>query len=517
MKDDFDKIIQRLLSEMPQHTPKSDAWVNINKKLDEDLSLNRMREILKNTEHAPKQELWSNIENALDKSLKRSPFYTSRFFRISLSSFIVVCTTVLLYLFNNPFSNNSKFAQTDHRRLKCNDIITGIEPINNDNINNIVDSVTLSSASDQSVYTTGNNAENNVKKNGQNFSNSASDKSKEILSGNNSSRTNVIVGLEERNLQTENLNDNVNTSDNKISEKQNEEFILKRIQSVICSSVPYYFEHKLSSDSMIIPGAINLGNLSQGMGEGNVSLELSVAPEAAFSSLYNNTQSDYNLYMDIRRNAEYPGLSYTAGIEAKIDYRHWYFQSGIDLSKTVTCAKYKFQSTKFDTLGWVLFDTMFVQQTIDSSNGYADTIPAHFIYTWNPITGTINSVESKKAIAEIQYIQIPLLAGYSVSTKNFIYSFATGVSCGIPISVNGDILSTNNSGLTEMTQLKSQMRKPLFSLIIRAGASYVLNSRYSISLQPAFRYNLNSVFDRTYPVGTKQAVYGLRFGLIYRF
>ena len=56
MIDDFDHIIQKLLSELPEHTPKSDVWNKINERLDEDISISRLRKILKSTEHEPKQD-----------------------------------------------------------------------------------------------------------------------------------------------------------------------------------------------------------------------------------------------------------------------------------------------------------------------------------------------------------------------------------------------------------------------------------------------------------------------------
>jgi|GEM_PF-2254450 len=516
MKDDFDKIIQRLLSDMPQHTPKSDAWLKINEKLDQDLSLSRMREILKNTEHTPKQELWANIETTLDRSLVKPPFYSTRFFRISLSSFIIVSTAVLLFLFNNNSSTNTRHAQTDFRKVNDNSITASnyspeikenkIAPDAYATVNAQEGSAEEKAVSGNSEGKTNNNSD--VVK---------SDNSKNSTLANNSENINTVAGIQTIAAQAKEANDVASTTDDKISKGQSEKLLLSGVQHLTCSSVPYIFDNRLSNENKFAPGTISWGNTAQGMGEGNLSLEFSFTPEAAFNSFYNSTSNDYDLHMDLRNNAEYPGLSYTAGLEAKIDFRHWFFQSGINFSKNTTCAKYQYQYNKFDTLGWVLFDTCFVPQSIDSCGGDIDTIPAHFIYYWNPVTGNVTSSETKKAVAEIQYVQIPLLAGYSVSSKNFIYSIATGISIGIPVSVKGEVLSLDNSGLTEMSQLKSQLQKPVFSWLVRAGASYVVNSHYSISLQPSFRYTLNSLYDKTYPVRQKQSVFGVRFGLIYRF
>jgi hypothetical protein len=516
MKDDFDKIIQRLLSEMPQHTPKSDAWLKINEKLDQELSISRMREILKNTEHAPKQELWANIETALDKSLVRPPFYSTRFFRISLSSFIVVSTAVLLFLFNNNSSTNTRLAQTDFRKVNDNSITaSNYSPEIKENkvAPDAYAAITAQAGSAEEKNANGNSENKTDNKAAVGKTNNLNN----ISVANNSENINNVSDVQTNAAQAKEANDVALTTDDKISKVQSEEILLAGVHHLTCSSVPYIFDNKLSNENKFAPGIVNWGNPAQGMGEGNLSLELSFTPEAAFTSFYNSTSNDYNLHMDMRSNAEYPGLSYTAGLEAKMDFRHWFFQSGINFSKNITCAKYQYQYSKFDTLGWVLFDTCFVPQSIDSSGGDIDTIPAHFIYYWNPVTGTVTSNETKKAVAEIQYIQIPLLAGYSVSSKNFIYSLATGVSIGIPVSVKGEVLSLDNSGLTEMSQLKSQLQKPVFSWLVRAGASYVVNSHYSISLQPSLRYSLNSLYDKTYPVKQRQAVYGVRFGLIYRF
>ncbi len=105
MKKEFDYILKWLMSEMPEHTPKTDVWQNINEKLDEDASISRMREILKQNEHAPKQGLWDNIETELNKSHDRRTF----FFKILLSLFVII-SSVLIYftLHRSPDSITAK-------------------------------------------------------------------------------------------------------------------------------------------------------------------------------------------------------------------------------------------------------------------------------------------------------------------------------------------------------------------------------------------------------------------------
>ena len=67
MKIEFGRIFKQLLSEMPIHSAKSNTWIKINDRLDEDNSISKMRDALKQTEHAPKQDLWGDIESNLNR------------------------------------------------------------------------------------------------------------------------------------------------------------------------------------------------------------------------------------------------------------------------------------------------------------------------------------------------------------------------------------------------------------------------------------------------------------------
>jgi len=112
MKDEFNHILNKFISEMPEHTPKPDIWQTIDAKLDEEIATSRLREILKNSEHAPNKKLWKNIENELDRTSGRTSFYFKTSFILLLSSFIIT-GSLITYFFLQKVSTNTtdKFSQ----------------------------------------------------------------------------------------------------------------------------------------------------------------------------------------------------------------------------------------------------------------------------------------------------------------------------------------------------------------------------------------------------------------------
>jgi hypothetical protein len=96
MSIETDDILKRLISSLPEHAPKTDLWPNISDKLDDEISMSKLREILKQKEHTPKQTLWSNIENKLNLRYSK----TSLFISFSILCSLFITCGVLWYLLN---------------------------------------------------------------------------------------------------------------------------------------------------------------------------------------------------------------------------------------------------------------------------------------------------------------------------------------------------------------------------------------------------------------------------------
>jgi hypothetical protein len=503
MIDDFDHIIQKLLSELPQHTPKSDVWRKINEKLDEDISMSRLRKILKSTEHSPKQDIWSNIETALDKSLVRKPFYNSNLFRISLSSLIIGGTALVFILMNNPFKNNIKLAKTNDRIIN----VKSIDPRIQGNYNK----------PDKEIFIQVNDLP--ATKNDRVLPSAKPDAV--FANVDEPVIPNNINNLKQQADKINSVNDDIKNKDNnkvhQIIDEPKETPInaeMQKIESRYCSYIdlPGITSGSIKDTASIPlnPASTNTPNIKAQAG---FSLELFAAPEVSFTRYTDNPKNDINLDLNSRKNSDHAAFSRSYGAELKMDLHHWFFQSGINYSIIQSCSMYKSNTPGNDTTGWVLGSATLIPKH-DSAE---IIIPAHYIYTWVPRIGTTSQSDVKKAVSEIRFIQVPLIAGYGFSYRKFMFSVGSGISVGIPVSYRGEIVNADNSGLSELSQVNTTLRKPGFDYLLRAGITYVYSSRYSLFAQPSFSYSLNSIFTKANPVNQKYSIYGVRLGMLYRF
>ncbi|MFA4851080.1 MAG: hypothetical protein WC868_10630 [Bacteroidales bacterium] len=518
MKSNFDNIIQKLLSKLPQHTPRAYVWQKINQELDDNLAMSRLRETLKNNVYEPKQKIWSNIEAQLDKSIIRKPFYSRQFFKISLSSFVLIFIAVLFLLLKKnpdtvPLTAKTEYQNRKEAPLNHTKPVDLNKPENGQN-------------KDAGTWLPNLNRKSDHGKK-QNLSPAIAKNNPDISENTNNSKQNtVIANIYETAINNDSQNSIQNSNkgiqpeetlaDNGIAALEKKEDMMK-IQVIYCNALPLPYNLSASFiDTTFNSGTMSCGKPAPGLGQGNVSLELSYSPEISFAKLSNNPKNDIGLDLLKRNHSELPTYSYTYGAEAKVDFRHWFFQSGINLSNILSTANFTYRYFHNDTISWILSDTVIINEHIDTTGGQYDTVPAQILYSWLPFTQLNSYDKVKKATIEIKYLQIPILVGYSFSTKKIIYSVSTGISIGFPISIKGEILSLANK-IEDVSKLAIPLRKPVFNYLLRAGATYVVSSRYSVFIQPSLRYSLNSVFNKSYPVNQKYTVLGLRMGLLYRF
>ena len=117
----------------------------------------------------------------------------------------------------------------------------------------------------------------------------------------------------------------------------------------------------------------------------------------------------------------------------------------------------------------------------------------------------------------MKIIEVPLIAGYSISYHKLMFSVSTGVSVGIPVSYKGEMLTMDNTSVCDVSQVKPPLQKPDFDYILRAGITYAYSARYSFYAEPTLSYSLNSIFNKSYPLNQKYTIYGVRLGMLYRF
>ncbi|MGD0343008.1 MAG: hypothetical protein ABSA76_15005, partial [Bacteroidales bacterium] len=465
MIDDFDHIIQKLLSELPEHTPKSDVWNKINERLDADISISRLRKILKSTEHKPKQEVWENIETALNSSLVRNPFYKTRIFKLSLSLF-VIAGAGLLYLFMNSSRNNNIQLAKSGKYINEKESITRLI---HKNTNKPVENINSYINNKSSVIPTNEPLQTNKPDN-------ISAKDNTVIYNNNYNVTKQFI---------------IDTKEATINEQ------MQRIQSLNCSSISV---SGLNGEDLSYASVLSSYKVKA---EANLSLELFAAPEWSHSRYAENSVNDIKLDVKERKDADHAAFSQSYGAELKVDFNHWFFQTGINYSAIQSSSLYKINSTTSDTSGWSLSNTILIPK--HDSAGFV--IPSHYIYVWSPHISKSSQSIVKKVISEMKIIEVPLIAGYSISYHKLMFSVSTGVSVGIPVSYKGEMLTMDNTSVCDVSQVKPPLQKPDFDYILRAGITYAYSARYSFYAEPTLSYSLNSIFNKSYPLNQKYTIY----------
>ncbi|MFH0865344.1 MAG: outer membrane beta-barrel protein [Bacteroidota bacterium] len=498
MMDDFDHIIKQLLANLPQHSPKSEVWNKINSSLDENIAMTRLRRMLKNNEHKPKTDLWPAIESSLNKPVFWKTFYQSAWVKFIVPSLIVLTTVFFIKPYISP---DIKIAYNSPLQREINsaeifslnsDVVAGNYPVNISPLNNNNDLSTAEN-SNQNLYKN-TNADMFNNKPAQLNSNQLPEKNSEQKFNNDLNFGNTDLAEVSEKISGKEFNKNI--------------FLINPLSLFMFGSTALS-DNKIISEKYLhqLPDV----PLNKGLGMGNFSLEFSYAPEISYMNLKNN-QEDYQMDVEKRKQAELTSYSWSAGIEGKIDFNHWFFQTGLNYSKISSVSEFRYTYSGIDTLGWHL-DTMFIYLYIDSLGNCNDSIS----YSWSPLTGLVSYDKKKKASMQISYLQIPVMAGYSISRGKFQYSVSGGISLGIPLSISGRMIETDNYTISGVENQSLPLRKIVYSGLLRAGVNYIISPRYSIFAQPSINYTFNSVFDKEYPVNQKYITYGLRMGISYRF
>lgn len=493
--DDFDHILKQFLGKLPEHSPKPDVWNKISGKLDEDLAMSRLRRILKNTERTPKKDLWPAIESVLVAPILWKAVLRSVWVKYVLPSVFVVTTLV----FVNPFSN-ARHELAYNKPLQRN---ANAEKIVSDK-NNL--SANARGATLINPVFPSQNAEK---------SNAVNDHVMNNLPENQVAAT-VLPDAKDKVLQ---LSENIMDGGNKVASSQNnsnEDIPFENLNVYPVTPLSLLMlEDKQATKNPLIE-KLTAGNslnvpADKGLGHANFSLEYSYAPEVSFMQLKNNND-DYTIDLEKRKQAEQLSYSSTTGLEGKVDFRHWFFQSGVNYSQITTSSEYRFSYSGIDTVGWHL-DTAFIYIWVDTLGYYHDSL----MYQWSPVVDNVSYENKKYPSYQLRYLQIPLLAGYSVTRGKMQYAVSAGVSLGIPLSVTGRMIETDNYTISDVEKQPLSLRKIVYNGLLRMGVNYFISPHYSVFAQPSLRYTLNPVFDKNYPVSQKYLTCGVRFGITYRF
>jgi len=221
------------------------------------------------------------------------------------------------------------------------------------------------------------------------------------------------------------------------------------------------------------------------------------------------------------------------GFDLNLDYidNQFILSSGVSYQQinrnfNSTVPTVNIDSTKyfnyFDNYEWQYDTTYYIN--IDTLAITGDTIYSPYIdSTWiafqdSSLAYQIDSTHGTKHISEkeiVRYISIPIWVGYRETTEKWELHAQLGLITSIPIYQQITWYNLENNEFIYSKQA------PLSNILLTAGfRAYFarkINENWLIGIEPTYYYRLNNLFDKNYPIDTKQHLFRVGFKIQYQF
>jgi hypothetical protein len=202
-----------------------------------------------------------------------------------------------------------------------------------------------------------------------------------------------------------------------------------------------------------------------------------------YSTLYSspiveNRDAEYNQMSLLKDNAKQPITYYSIGCNANCQYGKWIFQSGLLYSKIGERFDYSFEKTNVD--------------------------------------GTISQI-SYQSDNKYHYIEIPIIAGYTLPGNMVNYTLKAGIVNSIFITAKGKTISVDDSQQVLDIDNNLPFARTAFAIQLSIGVTFKLNDRINLLAEPYYRYSLKSVYKKDYQINQRYRISGIRLGVRYIF
>ena len=215
-------------------------------------------------------------------------------------------------------------------------------------------------------------------------------------------------------------------------------------------------------------------------------------------------------------------ISPVISINLKYHVNNWFIQSGIGYAEYGEDRTYFQKLEMHDTSGYSKQEVD-EYYTYDSTGIYIDTSGVIVItydaifhsdtsYKWVTEDSLYYEHLAIQAQNRYRYIEIPLMVGYEFRFKNLGFQVSTGVSFGMRVNTTGKFLDSQNN-LVDITPDNSPYTNMNMNYILSVGLNYHLNRRFSVTVQPVYKTNLNSLFAHGSSPHYNQ--YGVNMGINY--
>ncbi len=224
------------------------------------------------------------------------------------------------------------------------------------------------------------------------------------------------------------------------------------------------------------------------------------------SGVYNRPETLQNNYPADINVTSMPMTDYGAGAGIRYYLGQWFLETGLNYSRLSQKTEYditakildaELSGYRPDTIwGW-FYDPPYIGVPvvigIDSS--------------WVDVYKTIHNF--KTVINRHEYLEVPLMAGYSFGSGRFGFDIAAGISAGFLMNVNGEVFSDDRFVPLD----KNTSNEFILNGLLNIGINYRISEKYDLFFKPFYKKNLQQVFKSGYLSEQKFDVFGINTGV----
>ncbi|MCK5855943.1 MAG: hypothetical protein KAG64_00540 [Bacteroidales bacterium] len=254
------------------------------------------------------------------------------------------------------------------------------------------------------------------------------------------------------------------------------------------------------------------------------SLEVFAGPNIAFNKM-NTTDNSLQDVINLRTNNESPKLSYHFGVNYKTYYKKWFMGLGVNYHRIEDRANYLIPAYDVESVksSYMIFSTSYNRTIIGylpNPNDTTTNIPIYKV-TVDQDTSVVNKVhydstqttETISFTNSYSYIEIPLVIGHEFNYRNFVFDISGGVSWNRLIKSEVNIPNEQGTSLISSKQADNILVKNTYNGLVGLGIGYRMNTGSLLFARPEIRYNLNSMFEKNYPISQKYIQVRISLGI----
>ena len=226
---------------------------------------------------------------------------------------------------------------------------------------------------------------------------------------------------------------------------------------------------------------------------------------------------EYDNLVKIRKENEKPILAFSPSFGLRYNFNNFFVQSGFQYQKYGENTDIQTNELKFNVNeNWFHRDSLYyVKDSVNPPGAW------HIDTIWYVNYDTTHFIQKYRFQKNntYHYIEIPVMIGKKFDFNPFILEVSTGISFGLILKSNSEILAPDTRSVIVLNNEKSAyFNQLMLNYLFRLSLRYNLSQKWSIYVSPNIKYNLGNVFNNSYyPVKQNYILYGVGSGIIYKF